>query len=403
MTPLEIAFWGLALVGHGALWIKLENSIHGTAAPTWAVKLCSAIFGAVLAGVPAWAAWRFWSSPPASLTPWKWQGTALVAGGYAALCAAIALGPVAWWVVARLRHRQSPLLLSNHSSFVDVIETLGHKPLDAWHRSLSVHFPFNDNFRLECNEKQLVVPRLPVELDGLTIGHFSDLHLSGVLSRDFFRLVMERMAEMNAELLVLCGDLIDHQPCIDWFPELLQDLTAQHGAYFILGNHDWRTGGSRRLRQTLVGAGWIDLGGNSRMLEVRGKRVYLAGNELPWYPPAAEVPRSWGAGEGPDLTVAVSHSPDQYRWARERDFDLLLAGHMHGGQICAPWFGPLIAPSVQGVRYAAGAFFEHPTVMHVSRGVAGKNPFRFRCPPELTKLVLRRPTTDLQPMWQGRL
>lgn len=391
MTMLEMVFWGLALIGHGAWWTKVENSIHGTATPPWMVRISSALLGSILFGVPLWTAWRFWSQPPGSFSPLDWHGAAAVAGGYAAVCAAVAVGPFAWWVIGRLGHRQTPLLLSNHSAFIHVIDELGHKPLDAWRRSVSVHFPFNDNFRLECNEKQLVVPRLPAELDGLTIGHFSDLHLTGVLSRDFFRLVMDRVAALDADLLVLCGDLIDRQECIDWFPELLGPLGAPHGAYFVLGNHDWRTGDSPRLRRTLADAGWIDLGGNAKMLTIRGRRVYLAGNELPWYPPAAEVPRTWNVDEAPHLSVAVAHSPDQYRWARERDFDLLLAGHMHGGQICAPGFGPLIAPSIQGVRYAAGAFYERPTVMHVSRGVAGRNPFRFRCPPEITKLILRTP------------
>lgn len=390
MTSLEIIFWTLAAIGHGALWMKIENSVHGTATPPWMVKITGLTFFSILFGLPVWTAWRFWTAPPDSFLPFGWQGLAASAGVYAIVCVAIAVGPFAWWIYRRLTHRQTPLLLSNHSAWVDVIETLGHKPLDAWHRSLSVHFPLNDNFRLECNEKQLVAPRLPAELDGLTIGHFSDLHLTGVLSRDFFRLVMDQVAALEADLLVLCGDLIDRRECIDWFPELLGQLTAPHGAYFVLGNHDWRTGDSPRLRRTLVGAGWTDLGGASKMLNVRGRRVYLAGNELPWYPPAAEVPRAWDAAEAPEFSVAVAHSPDQYRWARERDFDLLLVGHMHGGQICAPGFGPLIAPSYQGVRYAAGAFYEHPTVMHVSRGVAGRNPFRFKCPPEITKLVLRR-------------
>jgi predicted MPP superfamily phosphohydrolase len=67
----------------------------------------------------------------------------------------------------------------------------------------------------------------------------------------------------------------------------------------------------------------------------------------------------------------------------------MLAGHTHGGQICFPLIGPILAPSHYGVRYAAGTFDLPPTLMHVSRGVSGLQPLRFNCPPELAKLVLR--------------
>jgi predicted MPP superfamily phosphohydrolase len=92
--------------------------------------------------------------------------------------------------------------------------------------------------------------------------------------------------------------------------------------------------------------------------------------------------------------IAVAHSPDQYPWAQNYDFDLMLAGHTHGGQIRFPVIGPVLSPSRFGVKYAAGTFYEAPTLMHVSRGIAGTRPLRFNCPPELSKLVLRREAVD---------
>jgi predicted MPP superfamily phosphohydrolase len=87
----------------------------------------------------------------------------------------------------------------------------------------------------------------------------------------------------------------------------------------------------------------------------------------------------------------LSHSPDQIHWAREHRFDLMLAGHTHGGQIRIPGLGTVIAPSKYGAKYASGAFYVPPTVLHVSRGVAGLTPVRWNCPPEIAKLVLRIP------------
>jgi predicted MPP superfamily phosphohydrolase len=67
----------------------------------------------------------------------------------------------------------------------------------------------------------------------------------------------------------------------------------------------------------------------------------------------------------------------------------MLAGHTHGGQIRLPVIGPIVAPSLFGVKYASGVFYEAPTLVHVSRGVSGLDPIRINCPPEVTKLILR--------------
>jgi predicted MPP superfamily phosphohydrolase len=86
----------------------------------------------------------------------------------------------------------------------------------------------------------------------------------------------------------------------------------------------------------------------------------------------------------------LAHSPDQFQWAQENDIDLMLAGHLHGGQVRLPILGAFLAPSIYGVRYAAGVFTAENTTLHVSRGVSSLMPLRFRCPPEIAILVLRK-------------
>lgn len=88
--------------------------------------------------------------------------------------------------------------------------------------------------------------------------------------------------------------------------------------------------------------------------------------------------------------ILLSHTPDNLSWAKSHHFDLMLAGHTHGGQIRLPWLGAIIAPSFHGSRYASGLYFEPPTLMHVSRGLAGIHPIRLNCPPELALLILKR-------------
>ncbi|MFM9069268.1 MAG: metallophosphoesterase, partial [Planctomycetota bacterium] len=89
-----------------------------------------------------------------------------------------------------------------------------------------------------------------------------------------------------------------------------------------------------------------------------------------------------------EFRLLLAHSPDQWRWAREHQFQLVLAGHTHGGQIVFPGIGPVIAPSLDGVEYAGGVYEVAGRVMHVSRGISGKTPVRWHCPPEVTLLTL---------------
>src|SRR5262245_35784298 len=122
------------------------------------------------------------------------------------------------------------------------------------------------------------------------------------------------------------------------------------------------------------------------MLEINGVSVLLSGNELPWFGAAPVTPHS--ALRSPYLKILLSHTPDQLPWARQNGFDLMLAGHNHGGQIRLPHLGALIAPSPFGFRSPGGLYLEPPTLLHVSRGLGGIHLIRVNCPPELALLVL---------------
>jgi hypothetical protein len=85
----------------------------------------------------------------------------------------------------------------------------------------------------------------------------------------------------------------------------------------------------------------------------------------------------------------VSHSPDNFPWAAENGVDLVLSGHVHGGQVRVPVVGSIFVPSVYGRRYDMGVFERGGTTLVVSRGAAGKEPIRFRCNAQVMRITLR--------------
>src|SRR5690606_16156395 len=121
-----------------------------------------------------------------------------------------------------------------------------------------------------------------------------------------------------------------------------------------------------QLRQRMDHCGLIPVAGGWHRRDVRGEPIVLAGNERPWgltAPDMNDAPPP--LANGGLFRLLLAHTPDQFAWARQQQFDLMLAGHTHGGQIRLPGIGPLVAPSRHGVRYASGVFYRAPTLMHV--------------------------------------
>ena len=190
--------------------------------------------------------------------------------------------------------------------------------------------------------------------------------------------------------MALTGDLVDKPPFIDWIPETLGRLKARYGVYFIFGNHDLRVD-FRRMQRVMEGCGLVYLGGRWKVVEVRGQPVLVAGNELPWFKPAADLAACPARSEVP-FRLLLAHSPDQLPWARKGEGDLMLAGHTHGGQIRLPLIGPVFAPSRDGVQFASGLFYAPPTILNVSRGLSAELPLRMNCTPEIIHLTLHTGT-----------
>ena len=402
MNALDFAIYALALPGHAALCIAGINRIQAEPVSHRFLKLISwpARFAALLGPLFVVLAILFPDrSPNLALVqrpldasyPWLWAV-------YVGVCVVVALWLLPRWLLWSVRHQREQLTDHLSSQRHNLSFTArGHRP--GWKMRLLSRLPGNQIYQLDITEKSLPLPRLDPELDGLSIAHLSDLHLTGEISERYFDEVVRRTNELQSDLIVISGDVVDKLRCLDWIPRTLAHLRAKHGVYYVLGNHDIRTD-QRAIARALDNVGFISLSGRWHALEINGRAVLLAGNELPWIRPAAD-PNEYpvdevGDDESRPLRICVAHSPDQYAWAQRYGFDLMLAGHTHGGQIRFPLVGAIVAPSRFGPRYASGTYYEGATVMHVSRGISGDMPIRWNCPPELASLTLR---SRIRPEW----
>ncbi|TWU36601.1 phosphodiesterase YaeI [Novipirellula aureliae] len=248
---------------------------------------------------------------------------------------------------------------------------------------LESQLPFNQLFDLSVEEIKLPVVGLPAQLDGYRIAHLSDIHLTGDVHLNYAKFTVETATRWKPELMVLSGDIIDSQKCIQWLTEIYSGADAIDGCYYVLGNHDVRITDSRQTRRAMDHAGWTDLGCLQTVVHLRGVPVRLIGNEYPWFD-RPELP----VKTDEEFRMLLSHSPDQIWWARKHGIQLMFAGHTHGGQGRLPLFGPLLSPSYHGSRFASGDFYKPPTTMHVSRGLGGTHLVRINCRPELSLITL---------------
>jgi uncharacterized protein len=315
--------------------------------------------------------------------------TALEGGAYAVpvayawLCvlAGIAFVFVTVW---RLLRPRPAILLDERTATVDVEKELGHRPIGDGRYKKVADQRINDLFNVDFTSLTLHVPGLPAAWDGLTILQISDLHFYGTPGREFFDFIVGRaMADGVPDLLALSGDIIDDDKYLEWIEPVLSALRWKIAAFAILGNHDWWMNADA-VRERLANLGMRVVGNRWEAIDVRGERLIAIGHEGPWFRPPPDLA---GCPEG--FRLLVSHTPDNVGWARRNDCRLMLSGHNHGGQIRLPIVGSLFVPSFFSRRYDMGTFHEPPTVLHVNRGLSGKEPIRFRCRPQVSRIVLR--------------
>ncbi|HUO40621.1 MAG TPA: metallophosphoesterase, partial [Mycobacterium sp.] len=147
------------------------------------------------------------------------------------------------------------------------------------------------------------------------------------------------------------------------------------------------------LRAAFTERGWVDMTHTRREFEVAGLRIAVAGVDDPHIGRDRYETIAGPASPAADLRLGLTHSPYPHvldRFAAD-GYQLVLAGHTHGGQLCLPFFGAIITNCDLDRSRARGASRWGSTMqLYVSAGIGTSPfaPFRFCCRPEATLLTL---------------
>ena len=252
---------------------------------------------------------------------------------------------------------------------------------------------------LEKNECDItaadfVLPDLPEQLDGFTIALASDIHSSVFMLKNEMDRYARLVNSLNADLIVVPGDFVTSNfNEVYPFAEAFHVLHAPYGVYGVLGNHDFYSGADAVAKE-VDACGIRMLRDDKVVIEKKGGKFSLLGVDDVGVNNRARIKLEEALGPSPleIPKILLCHRPYYLSEAAEKKIDLVLSGHTHGGQVVFGRFGNVvIAPSRIASPYVAGKYREGDTHMYVSRGIGTVGlPVRINCPPEITKITLRR-------------
>lgn len=264
--------------------------------------------------------------------------------------------------------------------------------------------------------RRVSLPVLPERSWPIRILHLSDLHVVPGQERKIAW--VRALADLHPDLVVNTGDTLSHQNSVPAAVAAFGALLGLPGA-FVMGNNDYVApipksphhyffGGSPRrartplpwrdLRAALMERGWVDLDNQRAELTIRGQRIALAGVDDPYTKRDRYAQIAGPADPTAVVRIGVLHAPEpRVLDAFAADgYDLLLAGHTHGGQVRLPGIGALVTncgidrSRARGLsRWGASAW------LNVSAGL-GHSPYmpiRFCCRPEATLITLTPPAS----------
>lgn len=245
--------------------------------------------------------------------------------------------------------------------------------------------------QLSMSEHTVACLQFPAGSPPVRLLHITDLHIERLSLRELRLLDLIQTAE--PDFIVLTGDYVNlsnyadpatHQDLQD----LLGKLHAPGGVFAVLGSPsvdrpDIIPALFENLPVRLLRNEVVQLTGAS------GQSIQLIGldcrHDSTADTNALDVALAAATGDGP--RILLYHSPELMPQAVERDIDLYLCGHTHGGQVRLPIIGPLLTSSRLGRRYVMGHYREGRTNLFVSRGVGfeglGAPRVRFLCPPQI--------------------
>ncbi len=262
---------------------------------------------------------------------------------------------------------------------------------------LSSLYLYYENTKLQVSNYNIINHNIPVDFNNYKIVQISDFHntKSKTLTND----LIEEIKEQKPNIIVLTGDLIDsNKTDVEVAINFIKKINNIAPIYYVSGNHEASISSYTKIKEQLVENKVIILDNKTEVLKINESEINLIGIDDPRMVYESFVSDSEiikveldnAKYDDNKYNILLSHRPELFDTYVEKELDLVLVGHAHGGQIRIPFIGGIVAPN-QGFfpKYTSGIFEESKTTMVINRGIGNSIlPFRINNRPELVVITI---------------
>lgn len=242
-------------------------------------------------------------------------------------------------------------------------------------------------------EIDVAMAGLPKDLEGLRLLQLSDIHLSAFLSEAELERVIDEAMGLRPHLVLVTGDLISGRgDPLDACIRQVARLKPEAGIYACMGNHERYADAEEYAEQAGRRVGIDFLRGQRRQLRFGSAAINLAGVDYQrFWDRKVYLREAEGLVAPGAFNVLLSHNPDVFPVAAHQGYDLMLAGHTHGGQVTVEILERGINPARFFTPYVYGLYRAGHSAAYVTRGIGTIGiPARIGAPPEISVLRLRK-------------
>lgn len=251
--------------------------------------------------------------------------------------------------------------------------------------------------RLEVSHYTVKSNKLPKEFDGFKIMHLSDFHCDTTAG------LTDAVRNEHPDIICITGDMTHDTGSYEPFMRLLEDILKIAPVYMISGNHDvWRNDYDEMIEKC-KNIGAIVLQNETDYIEINSEKITISGLEDPSSVTHSKIHKKIQDGlnnllVSDGFNVLMFHRANLLDVFKNTDFDLILSGHMHGGQFRIPGIGGVVSPKTNFMqkgriffpKYFGGEYTLNDTKMIVSRGIGNPTILpRVFNRPEICSIILK--------------
>lgn len=209
----------------------------------------------------------------------------------------------------------------------------------------------------------------------IKIAFISDLH--GTEFGSHQKNLLSRLEKEKTDLLLLGGDIFDDRDGFESSKEFLEKISGKYNSYFITGNHEYNSGRIKEILEIVKANDIKILAGETTALDIKGTKIDLSGTDDRNFREEifkTQLEKASGEKREEAYSILLTHRIINTEEFQKYNYNLVLSGHSHGGQVRLPYLLNGVYTREEGFlpRYAGGVYQKDETKYIVGRGLTRK-------------------------------